>query len=55
MNVPPTVGTAVSTGKATMAELSTVLGLEDLHDILEIVHVDGHNARVARKWYEDQK
>lgn len=49
MNVPPSVGMAVSSGKATMAELSTVLGIEDLHDILEVVIVDAHNDRIMRK------
>jgi hypothetical protein len=47
--VPPTVGMAVSSGKATWLELSTELGLEDLHDILEVVRVDAHNARVLDK------
>jgi hypothetical protein len=37
---------AVSSGKATWGELSTSLGLEDLHDVLEIVRVDAHNAKV---------
>lgn len=32
-----------------MAELSTVLGLEDLHDVLEVVRVDAHNRRVIDK------
>lgn len=29
--------------------LSTVLGLEDLHDILEVIRVDAHNRRVREK------
>lgn len=49
MNVPPSIGMAISSGKATMAELSTTLGLEDVHDILEIVRVDAHNARILDK------
>lgn len=43
MNVPPTIGMVVSTGKATMAELATVLSLEDLWDLMEIILVDNHN------------
>ena len=46
MNVPPSIGMAVSSGKATMADLSTTLGLEDLHDVLEIAQTDAHNARI---------
>lgn len=37
----------VSHGKATLYELSTVYGLEDLQDLLEIILVDAHNQRVA--------
>jgi hypothetical protein len=47
VNIPPTIATAISSGRATMAELATVLSLEDLHDILEVVTVDSHNRRVA--------
>jgi hypothetical protein len=43
VNVPPTIGMVVSTGKATMAELSTVLSVEDLWDLMEIILVDNHN------------
>lgn len=35
-----------------MTELSTTLGLEDLHDVLEVLAVDDHNARLVRKHYE---
>lgn len=49
MNVPPLIGMAVSTGKASLTELSTSLGLEDLHDVLEIARVDAHNARILDK------
>lgn len=47
--MPPTIGLAVSSGKATMAELASVLSLEDLYDILEVVGVDAHNRRVIDK------
>lgn len=40
------IGTAISTGKATLADLSTVLGLEDLHDIIEVIAIDSYNARI---------
>lgn len=43
----------VSAGRATLAELATVYGLEDAYDLLEIVQVDAYNDRVARKAAED--
>jgi hypothetical protein len=49
LNMPSTIGMVVSSGKATFAELDSVLGLEDLYDILEVIIVDGHNARVIAK------
>lgn len=36
----------VSSGKATLAELQTVYGLEDLYDLIEVVNVDAYNQRV---------
>jgi len=39
----------VSAGKATLHELDTVYGLEDLCDMLEIIAVDIHNRRVMAK------
>lgn len=47
--MPRSIATALSSGKATMTELSTTVGLEGLHDILEVVMIDAHNARVAAK------
>ena len=48
-NVPPDVGFVISGGKATLAELDTILSLEDLWDLIEILNVDAHNARIVRK------
>lgn len=50
MNVPATIGIVISSGKATLAELSTILSVEDIHDILEVLAIDAHNARVREKW-----
>jgi hypothetical protein len=33
--------------------LSTLLGTEDLHDLLEIASVDAHNARIRREMNKD--
>lgn len=49
------LGMAISTGKATMADLSAVLTVEDLHDLLEVVLVDAHNDRVLQKIREKQQ
>lgn len=48
-NVPRTIGTVLSHGAATLAELQTVYGLEDLYDLLEIILVDNHNEMVLSK------
>lgn len=39
----------ISARLATKVELATVLGLEDLHDLVEIVLVDRHNASITIK------
>jgi hypothetical protein len=41
-----TIATAVSSRLATLHELSTVYGLEDLWDLLEINAVDRHNEAI---------
>ena len=47
MNVPPTIGFVLSFDKSLIGPLSTTLGLEDLHDLIEVITVDAHNARVV--------
>lgn len=54
VNVPPTIGMAISGNPALLGQLATVLSLEDLHDILEVRRIDGHNARMIRKAQEDR-
>lgn len=49
MNVPRVVAAVVSSRLASLAELDTVLGSEDLHSLLEILTVDAHNQRVANE------
>jgi hypothetical protein len=39
----------ISSGKATLHELDTVYGLEDLYEMIEIITVDAHNQRVLSK------
>lgn len=40
------IGTIVSRRLATLHELDTVYGTQDMHDMMEIVAVDNHNARI---------
>lgn len=48
-NIPRTIGIVVSKGLATLAELDTVYGSEDLADLLEIAMIDAHNANIGRE------
>jgi hypothetical protein len=43
------VGAVVSSRLATLHELDTVYGTEDLYVLLEIISVDNHNQRVAHE------
>lgn len=45
VNVPPTIAFVIGAGLATYAELDTVLGGEDLQDLIEIATVQAHNER----------
>ena len=48
-NVPVALAILISNNKATLHELQTVYDIEDVYDMLEVVLVDGHNIRIARK------
>jgi hypothetical protein len=43
------IGIVVSKGMATLEQLDTVYGSEDLADMLEILVVDNYNARISRE------
>lgn len=43
------IATIVSSGKATLHELDTVYGAEDLYDLLEVILIDAHNQRLMHK------
>jgi hypothetical protein len=49
VNVPRGIGLVVSSRLATLHELDTVYGTEDLYIFLEILSVDNYNRRLARK------
>lgn len=36
----------ISADKATLHELQTVYGVVDLYDMIEVIQIDAHNARV---------
>jgi len=43
VNLPIAIGVVVSSRLATLDELDTVYGSEDLYDFLEILAIDSHN------------
>jgi len=50
--VPFTIGAVISARLATMVELETVLGMEDVYDLLEILSVDAYNKQLASETRE---
>jgi hypothetical protein len=40
------IGIIVSNKLATYSELDTILGLEDMYDLIEILTIDAYNARI---------
>lgn len=45
-NLPPIVGMVVSSRHASLHELQSVYGVEDLYNLAELIIVDAHNSRV---------
>ena len=48
-NVSHVISMVITFDKATLHELDTVYGLEDVYDMLEILMVSIHNQRIAAK------
>jgi hypothetical protein len=48
-NLPRAIGTVVSRRMATLHELQSVYGAEDLYNMLEILVIDNYNERVLSK------
>jgi hypothetical protein len=46
LNVPRTIATVVSSGKATLRECQEFYSVEDVYDLLEIISVDANNRRL---------
>jgi hypothetical protein len=53
VNIPRPIGAVVSARMATLVECDTVYSAEDIYLILEVMQIDGHNRRMARKAAED--
>ncbi len=43
LNLPRTIATVLSARMATIVELDTALGTQDLYDLLEVIAVDNYN------------
>lgn len=46
VSVPQIIGAVISRRLATLHELSSVYGTQDLYDLMEIIAVDEHNQGV---------
>lgn len=53
-NVPPSIGTALSVDKSLIVALKTTMNVEALWDVLEVILVDAHNARVLQRIEEER-
>jgi hypothetical protein len=49
VNVQPRIASAVSRGLATLIELQTIYGAEDLYKLLEIAAIDSYNQQQIQK------
>lgn len=54
LNVSPRVGFLLSHDASLAGPLSTVLNLEDMYDLIEVVLVDRHNDRLRAKRNREQ-
>lgn len=45
----------ISAGMASYVELDTVLGVQDMYDILEVILVDAHNRRMIYSAVEKEQ
>lgn len=52
MNVPLTIALVVSAKPELYPALCTVLGVEQLYDILEVIVIDTHNLKLLKKQAE---
>lgn len=45
--MPPSIGAVVSSRYASLIELQTAYGVEDLYLLIEIIVIDSHNQKIA--------
>jgi len=55
VNVPPMIASAINSGFATLYELQTIYGLEDLFDLLEIAIINTANQQKRRKIEQEKR
>ena len=53
-NVSPRIGFLLSHDPSLAGPLATVLGLEDMYDLIEVVLIDRHNDRLRAKRNREQ-
>ena len=49
LNLPAVIGTLLSKRMATLHELDTVYGVQDVYDMLEVITVDDYNNALANR------
>lgn len=54
-NVSPGIGFLLSHDKSLAGPLNTVLGLEDMYDLIEVVLTDAFNDRLVEKRNRDRE
>lgn len=55
VNVPPMIASVVNSRLATLHELETVYGLEDLFDLLEIIIINIANQQKKNKMAQERR
>ena len=49
MNLSAVIGTLLSKRMATLHELDTVYGVQDVYDMLEVITIDDYNNALANR------
>ena len=55
VNVPPMIASVVNSRLATLYELQTVYGLEDLFDLLEVIIINIANQQKRQKMMQEKR
>lgn len=53
VNVPPIIGAVISSRMATIVELQTVLSVDDVHDLIEVISIDAYNRQLVKESQKD--